>query len=377
MKKTEILMDSVKTTAIAPYEHEIPLFATAAVISAAVWLGGLYASHGVILAFIPGFYILYLFAQSRFVSYLKGTGALATADQFPEIEVAVQECAMRVGLKKRPDVYILHMNGMFNAFALGFLRKTYVVLLSDIVDALEEHPDSLRFYIGHEMGHIRRNHMLWEVVLLPALILPILGAAYSRAREYTCDKYGHACCQKPESSKLGLAALAVGGKKYKVLNGDAYMNQLKATKGFWMSFHELISNYPWLVKRYARVGSERGVEEKIPNRNPLAYIFAIFVPRLSIISLMIIYIAFVVGLGVMKGNELQAGGGSQEYSSGTYDDAPMYEAGEVYDFDGESFEFLGGDPAQSTSWKPFVSPDTPEEELQDAPAPESDDVKPQ
>ena len=92
---------------------------------------------------------------------------------------------------------------------------------------------------------------------------------------------------------------------------------------------------------------------------------------------MIIYIAFVVGLGLMKGNELQAGGGSQEYSSGTYDDAPMYEAGEVYDFDGESFEFLGGDPAQSTSWKPFVSPDTPEEELQDAPAPESDDVKPQ
>ncbi len=243
------------------------------------------------------------------------------------------------------------------------MRKTYVVLLSDIVDALEDHPDALRFYIGHEMGHIRRNHMMWEVVLMPALILPLLGAAYSRSREYTCDKYGHACCMNVDSSKLGLAALAVGGKKYKVLNGDAYLNQLNATKGFWMSFHELISNYPWLVKRYARVGSDRKTEERIPKRNSLAYIFAIFIPRLSILSLVIIYIAIVAGAGILKGNDLQKNNAyEQQYSSDAYDEEPMYEAGQIYDFDGESFEFLGGDPSQSTSWKPIGQTTPPAEE---------------
>jgi hypothetical protein len=42
-----------------------------------------------------------------------------------------------------------------------------------------------------------------------------------------------------------------------------------------MSFHELISGYPWLTKRAARVSDERAAP---PARNPFAYLFAIFVP---------------------------------------------------------------------------------------------------
>jgi len=47
-----------------------------------------------------------------------------------------------------------------------------------------------------------------------------------------------------------------------------------------MSFNELISDYPWLVKRVARVTARsQGQAPDIPPRNPFAYLFAIFVPR--------------------------------------------------------------------------------------------------
>ncbi|MGH8746356.1 MAG: M48 family metalloprotease, partial [Burkholderiales bacterium] len=41
----------------------------------------------------------------------------------------------------------------------------YIVLLSDVVDALESERGAIDFYIGHELGHIRRKHLLWGPVL--------------------------------------------------------------------------------------------------------------------------------------------------------------------------------------------------------------------
>lgn len=320
-------MDIQKKMTITTYKYEKTFFVIALIISALAWTGIIVGTKGIIFAVLPFFFLLYLFAQSRFVSYLKGTGALVSSQQMPELQKAVETCAAKIGLKKVPAVYVLHMNGMFNAFALKFLRKTYIVLLSDIVDALESHPDALNFYIGHEMGHIHRNHTSWEVLLTPALILPLLGAGYSRSREYTCDRYGAACCENPESARLGLAALAVGGRKFSVLSPTAYLDQMKDTKGFWMSFHELISNYPWLVKRYARVGKD---DDKVPSRNPFAYIFAIFIPRFSLATLIILYVVFI-GFSISKGLQSEQEVGAQTsyeepyegYKDGTDTSAPQ------------------------------------------------------
>lgn len=293
-------------TTIKPYPNETRLFAIAAVISTLVWLLFIVLTiltMGMGLVILGVSFLVYLFVQSGFVSHLRGTGALVSSEQFPNIHAAVERCAKRFQFKKTPKVYILHMNGMFNAFALRFLRQNYIVLLSDIVDAMDENPDALNFYIGHEMGHLQRNHNFWATFLAPALILPLLGAGYYRAREYTCDRYGAACCASLESVRFGLAALAVGGKKYSTLNQGAYLNQVMETKGFWMSFHELIANYPWLVKRFARVSPKE--QAKIPKRNPFAYVLAIFVPRLSLVSLVALYVVILIfSGGIIKGGEL-------------------------------------------------------------------------
>jgi hypothetical protein len=175
---------------------------------------------------------------------------------------------------------MLHADGAFNAFATRFLGRNFVVLFSDIVDALEAHSPSLCFYIGHELGHIQRKHLIWGPVLFPASMLPLIGAAYSRAREYTCDNYGFACCEKPVDAVRGLAALSAGGKRWRTLKIERYIDQAKDSGGFWMSFNELISDYPWLVKRMARVymkATSRTVD--LPKRNPFAWFLALFIPR--------------------------------------------------------------------------------------------------
>ncbi|MBL8639369.1 MAG: M48 family metallopeptidase [Alphaproteobacteria bacterium] len=294
--------ESENFTAIKPYPNEPKLFVIAAIISTFAWLHFIVGTVGMSLAILGVFFLVYLFVQSGFVSHLRGTGALVSSEQFPDIHAAVERCAKRFQFKKTPTVYILHMNGMFNAFALRFLRQNYIVLLSDIVDAMDENPDALNFYIGHEMGHLHRNHNFWAAFLSPALILPLLGAGYSRAREYTCDRYGAACCDSLQSVRFGLAALAVGGKKCATLDQDAYLQQVQQSKGFWMSFHELIADYPWLVKRFARVNPKE--QTKIPKRNPFAYVFAIFVPQLSVMSFIVLYGAVILWGGFFQGQDL-------------------------------------------------------------------------
>ena len=274
-------------SAIAPagagpllYKNEKTLFGIALTLSLIVWAALVLGTLGIALIYALLFFIAYLFAQSGLISYLRGTATRITEEQFPDLHQRIVQCCQKLGLENVPDSYLLHAGGAFNAFATRFLGRNFIVLYSDVVDALEPEPDALNFYIGHELGHIRRNHLLWGWVLLPASILPLLGAAYSRAREYTCDLHGLACCRSPEVAARGLGALAAGGRRWKSMNLGKYVGQAGASSEFWMSFHELVASYPWLVKRMARVLSP-GQSPQMPGRNPLAWVLALFVPRIG------------------------------------------------------------------------------------------------
>jgi len=262
------------------YKNERSLFTIALTLSLIAWTVLVLGTLGIALVYAFFFFIAYLFAQSGLISYLRGTATRITAEQFPDLHQRIVECSGKLGVSDVPDAYLLHAGGVFNAFATRFLGRNFVVLYSDVVDALESEPEALNFYIGHELGHIRRNHLLWGWVLLPASILPLLGAAYSRAREYTCDMHGLACCSSPEVAARGLGALAAGGRRWKSMDLGRYAAQSGASSGFWMSFHELVSSYPWLVKRMARV-LPPDPAAAVPGRNAFAWILALFVPRIG------------------------------------------------------------------------------------------------
>ena len=262
------------------YPNERSLFAIGLAISAGFWLVLLIGTMGLALVYALFGFVFYLFAQSGLIAYIRGNAVRITPQQYPDLYQRLSACCQRLGIAEVPETFLLHANGVFNAFATRFLGRNFLVLYSDIVDALEGRPGALSFYLGHELGHVHRGHLAWRPVLLPASFLPLLGPGYSRACETTCDNYGAACCDDAEDAVRGLAALAAGGRRWQDLNLGEYLEQTQETSSFWMSFHELVADYPWLVKRVARVVERSGgATTGIPARNPLAYLFALFVPR--------------------------------------------------------------------------------------------------
>jgi len=262
------------------YPNERSLFPIALVLSIGFWLVLLVGTLGIALFYAVAGFVFYLFAQSGLIAYIKGNAVRITPQQYPDLYDKLAACCGRLGMGEVPETFLLHGNGAFNAFATRFLGRHFLVLYSDVVDALAERPGALNFYLGHELGHVHRGHLAWRPLLLPASFLPLLGSAYSRACESTCDNYGAACCDDLDDAVRGLSALAAGGRRWQDLNLPEYLAQTQETSRFWMSFHELVSDYPWLVKRVARVAVRgNGQAPEIPGRHPLAYVVALFIPR--------------------------------------------------------------------------------------------------
>ncbi len=135
------------------YKHEKSLFFITAVISALLWLVLIGVSFGIALIYILLGYLFFLFAHSAFISHLKGSGVRISQDQYPDLHERLVKSCNKVGLKDIPEAYLLRTD-FFNALATRFLGRHFVVLFTDVVDALEDRPGAIDFYIGHELGYI-------------------------------------------------------------------------------------------------------------------------------------------------------------------------------------------------------------------------------
>jgi len=257
------------------YPRERTLGAITLGIGLLVWLALIVGTFGGMLLVLGVGWLLGLFVHSALIAHLKGNAVEISQTQFPDLHAQFIECCRRLRIETPPQAYIVNGNGILNAFATKFLRTQYVVLTSDVVDAMHGNAEGLRFYMGHELGHLRMKHVSKQLLRWPALWLPLLGAAYSRARESTCDRHGLACSGSGEAAARALGVLSAGRARWRTLNVANYIHQTEHSRGFWMSFHELISGYPWLTKRAARVAGDGSAT---PARNPFAYLLAIFVP---------------------------------------------------------------------------------------------------
>ena len=302
------------------YPRERTLGTLTLVLGLLIWLILIVGTFGAALAVLAIGFLLYLFAQSALIAHLKGNGVELSETQFPDLYTQFTECCDRLQMKTRPKAYILNGNGGLNAFATKFLGTQFVVLLSEVVDAMDEHADGVRFYIGHELGHLRMKHLSGHLLRWPVLWLPLLGAAYSRARESTCDRHGLACSGSPEGAARALAALSTGSERWKKLDVRSYLGQTLHTSGFWMSFHELTAGYPWLTKRAARV---MNTDTPMPGRHGLAYVLALFVPYAGRLGAGFGFLILVYIIGVLAAVALPA---YQDYTARAKLSAAMVES---------------------------------------------------
>jgi Zn-dependent protease with chaperone function len=141
------------------------------------------------------------------VRKLQALGTEATEGQFPEIIGALRDACSVLGIRDLPKVVVVNLSEI-NAFAVKFARKKVIVLLSETLEGVLDQPDQLRFFLGHELGHVVLDHGKrgWFELYKPA--------SYKAAREMTCDNCGCAAAGNQSAAKEALKRLAVGNELY-------------------------------------------------------------------------------------------------------------------------------------------------------------------
>ena len=248
--------DARGTIAIQRWPAERPLFVLATIISVLMWFILTITIVGI--AYAAMFGLFFFFIQAVFVAHVRGNGVRLGPDQFPELYARVQEIGRRMGMEQVPDAYLMQAGGALNAFATRFLRRHIIVLFSDLLEACGDDHGARDMIIGHELGHVHAGHLRWHWFLLPSNFVPFLGPALSRAREYTCDRYGRASAGSDESAQLGLAILAAGGRYGRLVNRQALVRQRTDLATGWMTIGRWLSSHPPLAHRLLALDPELG-----------------------------------------------------------------------------------------------------------------------
>ena len=205
-------------------------------------------------AALAGFllYILFIgffffFQKILLVGYLKGNGVEINTEQFPEIYQMYITMIESLNIRKIPPLFIIQQGGALNAFAVRLSGKNYIAIYSDIFEMILTDSEAVKFIRGHELGHIKRNHISKRFWTMLSAVIPFLEQAYSRSCEFTCDTIGHDLA--PGGSLSGLLVLASGKKLYKEINAEKYLENAKKQKTFVVWFTELFSSHPYLPNR--------------------------------------------------------------------------------------------------------------------------------
>ena len=222
---------------------------------AGIILGGGPAAGTVLLYLFLGI-LGYFLLHGLHIGHVRGNGVRVSERQFPQLNTMAEEHCRRLGMDEAPAIFVVQSGGVLNAFATRFLGRNFVIIYSDVLAlATQKGEKAVSFVLGHELGHVQRKHMTLRAILYPAMIIPFLGGAYSRACEYTCDRFGNAL--EPEAGVDGLLVLAAGRDLYNQMNSIEYGKQRSTETGFFVRFAEILSTHPNLPKRVAALEAMR------------------------------------------------------------------------------------------------------------------------
>lgn len=204
-----------------------------------------------------------------------GSNIKVTSRNYPVIYRTFSEACEILSIQKVPDLYI-KWGYEINAFVAG-VQDPIVVLNSGMIDLLTE--EEMLFVIGHELGHIKSEHMLYHQM---GQVLPVLGdvigsatlgfgkllstglsmALYNwmRMSEFTCDRAGLLVCQDTKVAAGTLVKMAGVPRKYfDDINVEEFIVQAKEFESFDYNaldkFAKIMStmwqSHPWIVMRAA------------------------------------------------------------------------------------------------------------------------------
>lgn len=247
------------------------------IISILAWIGLALTIVGLFYAALIGFFLW--LGNGLLVAYLRAEAVKVSERQMPALAATFREVCAQLGVKNPPALYILQSGGLLNAFATRHTGRDFVVVYSDLLEAIGPASREMRFLLGHEIGHLKSGHILKQVLLAPGLFFPLIGPAYRRAWETSCDRYGALAAGDVNAAARGLLLLAGGRQHGPTLDVGAYTAQYTEERGFFVSLHELTSTYPTLTRRVIDVlALAQGTVPARAPRSGLAYLLGAFIP---------------------------------------------------------------------------------------------------
>ncbi|MEM6770316.1 MAG: M48 family metallopeptidase, partial [Bacteroidota bacterium] len=152
-----------------------------------------------------------------------GSNLQVTKSNFPRLYETFQYACATLDLPVKPRLYF-QLGADINAYATG-VENPIVVLSSETADRMTD--EELLFIMGHELGHIKSNHVLYQNM---GQVIPILGSYvgqvtfgvgnvislgltlalqnWKRMAEFTADRAGLLACQNYESAASAMVKLA-------------------------------------------------------------------------------------------------------------------------------------------------------------------------
>lgn len=201
-----------------------------------------------------------------------GSHLKVTKDNYPKIYEYLQYACKILDVEKVPKIYI-EWGYDINACTVG-ADNPIIVLHSGLIDLCDD--DEIMFIIGHELGHIKSNHMLYHMMAQVINLIinqipfgsyaaaPIQYALYywDRMSEFTADRAGLLCCQNKDAAIR--AFMKMGGlpiKEYNNLNYQTFIQQAADFKSLdYDGLNKIVKyitiaeqSHPWTVMRAAEL----------------------------------------------------------------------------------------------------------------------------
>ena len=221
---------------------------------------------------LVGKYITKHLVERMYTVQYTGSHLKVTPDNYPNIYEYLQYAAQVLDVKKVPELYI-EWGYDINACTVG-AENPIIVLNSGLIDICDD--DEIMFIIGHELGHVKSNHMLYHMMaqvinfIIDQIPFGSIAAAplqyalyyWDRMSEFTADRAGLMACQSKEAAIR--AFMKMSGMPIKQYNNMNYQTFLQQAADFKQLDYEglnkvikLISiadaTHPWTVMRAAEL----------------------------------------------------------------------------------------------------------------------------
>ena len=201
-----------------------------------------------------------------------GSHLRVTKESYPKIYEYLEYACQILDVKKVPEFYI-EWGYSVNAVTVGS-ENPIVVINSGLIDLCDD--EEIMFVIGHELGHVKSNHMLYhmmaQVINIIISMIPFGGIAaapvqlalfyWDRMSEFTADRAGLLCCQDKDAAIRAFMKMAgIPIKQFNDMNYNTFIQQARDFKQLdFDGMNKIIKTisiaddtHPWTVMRAAEL----------------------------------------------------------------------------------------------------------------------------